>query len=567
MWLVLPDWGAFDHSKILNREYYRLLDYHMKLLACMAHVDPSKLDFLERQLLSIKNIGIPSQVIIITNITADDDLARISTHIPDQSLDFQVEIFNKDMDKLESPWILTWVHKSIMREKFQDISFTHFLNIEDDMNFTKNNLQYWLNNRDVLRPHNLFPSFLRVERHATNGEWFWTDSMRGDSFDPATLPSIRISDDFWFINLPRPYQGMFLYDRELMQEHIDSDSFHLERAIPHWKLAISHTEWPLGLTEAANFAISQKNLPAGVYSRNFLPFYPKFGLIDPNCFVHHMPDKYVNMENSDLGKARLSKLFRNELPPQPGNSVQNIHAANEGKVSNKWSSYLPYYDWLFGDMASSRINLLEIGIQNGGSLETWAKYFVNAEKLIGCDIDEKCGQLTFKDDRISVITGNANSQEVYDKIIKLQPFDVIIDDGSHLSEDIIVSFVNYFPLLNPGGIYVVEDTHAVYWRRETRIGSNNALKFFQVLSDVVNYQFWHGDASLDEILSPYFTSSVPTSLKEGWIDSVEFRNSIITIRKAKTAGHAKVGHMYITGNVADVDSEPLRVRNIQQSRN
>ncbi|MBK7001208.1 MAG: class I SAM-dependent methyltransferase [Rhodoferax sp.] len=536
----------------------------MKLLACVAHVDPSKLYFLERQLLSIKNIGISSNVFIITNVMGNEDIARISSHIPDQSIDFQVEIFNQDLKELESPWLLTWVHKSIMKNKFQDASFTHFLNIEDDMDFTKSNFQYWLSNREMLRAYNLFPSFLRIERQTDTGEWFWTDSMRGDAFDHAELPYLRISDDFWFINLPRPYQGMFLYDRELMQEHIDSDSFDLEKAVPNWKHAITHNGWPLGLTEQANYGISKNNLPQGIYSRNFLPFYPKFELFDPSCFVHHMPNKYVRMEHSDLGKVALSDLFKKNTSIQSSDSIQNIHAENDGKVSNKWSSYLPYYDWLFGDISSDRIRLLEIGVQNGGSLETWAKYFINAEFIVGCDINEKCSQLVFEDKRISVIIGNANSQDVYEKLGKLQKFDVIIDDGSHLSEDMLVSFVNYFPLLKPGGIYVVEDTHAVYWRRETKIGSNNAIKFFQVLSDVVNYQFWHGDSSIDEVLLPYFVSSVPAYLKEGWIDSVEFRNSIITIRKAKTADHAKVGSMNITGNSAEVDPEPLRVRNAQK---
>lgn len=41
--------------------------------------------------------------------------------------------------------------------------------------------------------------------------------------------------------------------------------------------------------------------------------------------------------------------------------------------------------------------------------------------------------------------------------------DVIIDDGSHVSEDTITSFRTLFPLLKPGGVYVVEDVQTSYW--------------------------------------------------------------------------------------------------------
>ena len=72
------------------------------------------------------------------------------------------------------------------------------------------------------------------------------------------------------------------------------------------------------------------------------------------------------------------------------NSIKEIHIQKTGKVSDKWSSYLDYYDTVFFSRKNESINLLEIGVQNGGSLETWAEYFKNAKNIIGCDIDEKC---------------------------------------------------------------------------------------------------------------------------------------------------------------------------------
>lgn len=535
----------------------------------MAHIDPQKLPYLQCQLQSLKNTStsIEVQVFIITDICTDDGLDNIRNHIPPQTDKFKVTIYNKGNSELESRWLLTWVHKQIMLDYFDDPSYTHFLNIEDDMNFTRLNFEYWVRWRDVLKPFGLFPSFIRFEIDARTKELYWTDSIEGDHFAIQQLPKIQVTENYWFINLPRPYQAMFLYDRELMKEHIESTSFRLETAVPDWQNRIKHTDWPLGLTEAACFAISTQNVPNGAYSRNFLPYYPGLGLIDPCSYVHHIPNKYINAKDCKLGKAKLIGFLGTDLKTISTNrTVSEVHLSNEGKISNKWSSYLPYYDSLFRDIVGEQINLLEIGVQNGGSLETWAKYFPRAIHITGCDIDERCSRLTFSDPRISILIGNANSNELYEKIAQMGPYNIIIDDGSHLSEDIICSFVNYFSMLQPGGIYVVEDTHAIYWQMcgIERI-DNSALGFFKALTDVINYQFWEKSASAQAIIQKYFSATPSSYLTDGWIDSIEFRNSIITIKKAMAPGHQKVGYMCITGNVADVDATPLHIKMAWQS--
>ena len=242
-------------------------------------------------------------------------------------------------------------------------------------------------------------------------------------------------------------------------------------------------------------------------------------------------------------------------------TINELHRAKIGKVSNKWSSYLSYYDQLFEPIKDEPLKLFEIGIQNGGSMETWGSYFKNAESIIGCDINEKCKNLTFTDPRISVIVGNANTQPIFETLLRKGPFDLIIDDGSHLSEDILVSFLNYFPMVRPGGIYVVEDTHAIYQRASTNIHhKSNALSFFKDLTDVINFQFWFRDERIENLLQPYINAPVPAFLTEGWIESIDFRNSIITVRKSLSNNHNKVGEITISGDVADVDPEPLRIK-------
>jgi cephalosporin hydroxylase len=181
---------------------------------------------------------------------------------------------------------------------------------------------------------------------------------------------------------------------------------------------------------------------------------------------------------TDTHKQRANYLV------DPRRTVTNIHTSKLGKLSNKWSSYLPYYDNLFESLKNNPIRLLEIGVQNGGSLETWAAYFAYSEQIIGCDVDEVCGQLVFDDPRISVIVNDANSREGFQKIAANHPYDVIIDDGSHLAEDILVSYLNFFPLLSPGGIYVIEDTHAMYQRKSSNAQIPDVFGFFKDVSDI-----------------------------------------------------------------------------------
>ncbi len=239
-----------------------------------------------------------------------------------------------------------------------------------------------------------------------------------------------------------------------------------------------------------------------------------------------------------------------------GRLITDLHHNKIGKVSDKWDSYLGYYDSLFGALQDAPIAMLEIGVQNGGSLETWTRFFTAGKIFIGCDINPACGALQYTDPRVNVIIGDANSLPAYRSICSLSSeFDIVIDDGSHVSTDILNSFVNYFPLVKPGGLYVVEDTHTLY---ESAYGGGilnefSAYAFFKKLVDVVNFQFWQKELAINTYLRSFFPlDQTPGFIGEGWIESIEFRNSIITIKKSLHPGHDKLGSRVIVGTVAQV---------------
>lgn len=242
----------------------------------------------------------------------------------------------------------------------------------------------------------------------------------------------------------------------------------------------------------------------------------------------------------------------------------DIHMQQVGKSSDKWSSYFPTYERLFSGMREQPVRMLEIGVQNGGSLDVWTNYFKSAEVIVGCDINDKCALLRYDDDRVRLVIGDANTEEVYSAITRhSEYFDIVVDDGSHVSDDVINSFLIYFPMLSPGGVYVVEDTHCLYWDafQGGVLKQNSAYAFFKLVVDLVSYEHWKTDLSIESLFSTFFPKhQIPPLITNGWIDGIEFSNSMIVIHKAKSPSHEKLGQRLIVGNDALVVPETLEIR-------
>lgn len=242
-------------------------------------------------------------------------------------------------------------------------------------------------------------------------------------------------------------------------------------------------------------------------------------------------------------------------------NLESIHKGKTGKVSDKWSSYLVYYNRLFAPIQDGEVSLLEIGVQNGGSLETWAQYFCKGAMFIGCDINPKCANLNYEDSRINVIVGDANSDKTYQQISALvNSFDIIIDDGSHQSSDIFMTFINYFQCLKPGGLFIIEDAHTLFMKDYGGgvLKHMSAQNFFYRLVDFLSVEFWSSDVSLTAFFSDFFPDGkIPQFLLDGWVDSIQFRNSMIVIEKAIAPTNNKLGLRYVVGTEAIVEPAVL----------
>ena len=279
-------------------------------------------------------------------------------------------------------------------------------------------------------------------------------------------------------------------------------------------------------------------------------------------YVQKNIKKYITM---GFIKQNVNNLDLNE---NVNLSLKSYFKNNQGKVSDKWSYYLDQYERLFKPLRDKDISLLEIGIQNGGSLEIWSKYFPKAKIFVGCDIDERCSKLFYEDQRVNLIIGDANQKIIQDDVIKKgSPFDIVIDDGSHQSRDIIKSFMNYFPHVADSGIYIVEDLHCSYWEEFEGglYASYSSISFFKHLTDLLNYEHWGIDKSykdfLDEFSVKFNLNIEKEALKK--IESIEFLNSMCIIRK--TSGSSNDLGLRIVNGSKDYVRNDLKKLNSTRS--
>jgi hypothetical protein len=135
-------------------------------------------------------------------------------------------------------------------------------------------------------------------------------------------------------------------------------------------------------------------------------------------------------------------------------------ARKEGAGIWKWDHYFDIYDRHFSRFRNSAVNVLEVGIYSGGSLEMWREYFGPRSRIYGVDIQPACR--AYERDGVQVFIGDQGDREFWKRFREQVPaIDIVVDDGSHIAEHQIVTFEELLPHLRPGGVYLCEDIYGV----------------------------------------------------------------------------------------------------------
>ena len=211
------------------------------------------------------------------------------------------------------------------------------------------------------------------------------------------------------------------------------------------------------------------------------------------------------------------------------NSLLKIFARHAGKVTDKWEQYLIAYE---AELALFRaegrpVRLLEVGVQNGGSLEMWHEYLPPGSTCLGLDIDDRVAELAYETDRIAVYVCDATDREPLRRAIGDQTFDVIIDDGSHRCADVVATFAILFERLAPYGKYFIEDLHCSYYADYGGglLKKDSSIEFFKGLIDALNFDHV---APAERIASDRRDSMVALNR---WIARLAFYDSLLVLEK------------------------------------
>lgn len=251
-------------------------------------------------------------------------------------------------------------------------------------------------------------------------------------------------------------------------------------------------------------------------------------------------------------------------------SLYDLYHHHNGKVCDKWEVYINIYENVLTNKKHTLNNLFEIGVQNGGSLEIWTKYFKNANNIVGCDINKDCHKLKFNDPKIHLIVGDANDESIHQQITSISPkYDVIIDDGSHTSSDIITSFCMYFPMLETDGIYIIEDLHCSYWTEFEGglYAPTSSINFLKKLADIINFQNWGTVQTISSVLLPFIKDETKVIIEQlevslPLIHSITFYNSLCIIQKKSTENNL-LQKRVVVGTEADVVKDMLHLEDTQ----
>lgn len=265
-------------------------------IAVCCHFNEARLSYLDRVSDDFASLGARVLVTIVTNTKNPDELAKLESVISGKGFDFQFFI----PDTLGHPLLLTWAHFSVFKDLLKDESFTHFMYLEDDTLITRENMSYWIEGRELLRPYGLIPSFLRVEKKANDDRWYSSDCPH--PFYIYALPRIEVKNNFGFVNFPELYQGMYLLDRELMIEHLSGSTYSPNSGV-----------W--GIQEKAAQGLTFANVPKGYTTRNLIPYKIDSLQIDGRCLIHHVPNNYA--QPGPNGKVVITALVDTLLARKP----------------------------------------------------------------------------------------------------------------------------------------------------------------------------------------------------------------------------------------------------------
>ena len=202
---------------------------------------------------------------------------------------------------------------------------------------------------------------------------------------------------------------------------------------------------------------------------------------------------------------------------EPKNDLLKYFHTMAKRPIHKWSNYFDIYDLHFSRFRGTKVNILEIGIAGGGSLQMWRWYFGQKAKIFGIDIDK---EKLFTEAKIKTFQCDQEDSVALKELLSSLPkMDIVIDDGGHTMDQQLSTFQVVYPLISEHGIYLCEDTHTSMFE-EFGGGSVSKRTFMGVMKK-----------HIDQLNAYHSRGQVPVTEFAATTDSMHFYDSIVVIEK------------------------------------
>lgn len=141
---------------------------------------------------------------------------------------------------------------------------------------------------------------------------------------------------------------------------------------------------------------------------------------------------------------------------------------NDKTDKNTTHSYIELYEELLHSKRYTAKNILEVGVQRGGSIRLWHDYFINAT-IYGLDIipiTETWDKIQ-NEPRIKLGRFDAYNETFFNEnFLGKVKFDMMLDDGPHTLESMIQFIKLYTQVMADDGILIIEDVQSIDWLNE-----------------------------------------------------------------------------------------------------
>ena len=125
-------------------------------------------------------------------------------------------------------------------------------------------------------------------------------------------------------------------------------------------------------------------------------------------------------------------------------------------------AYVNFYSSIWDHRRTKTMNVTEIGVAGGFSLQVWTRYFPKA-LIWGVDPYPSAVAVTNANylPHVHLLNESCLDKNAVEKLqFSLNSMDIIIDDGPHERETQEVTLRNFWKYLKPGGLYIIEDVDA-----------------------------------------------------------------------------------------------------------